>query len=581
MQYKVSFALSMFGSFFVTLIEVAGIWALFECFGALPNWSLAEVCVFYGVVNMAFALAEVVSTGFASFGPFFVKTGEFDRLLLRPRSAALQLLGIELSLRCVGRLAQGLVVLIWGLANVEQSVGVTTILLIVFALAGGMCLFIGLFVFQAVLSFWTVESLEVMNVLTYGGVESAQFPLRIYHPLFRRFFTFVVPVGNAVRVPGVDAVRGGRLSWPGARHVPICRHSSLHVHGELSMRFDVGVGVGVGVGGGGVRVGGRWVCRLGMFCVVLAMSSPATAADFDEWLGGLRQDALAAGIREATVDAALTGLTPDERVLGFDRRQPEFVQSQGDYLKARVGPRVDAGRERLRQHRAPLARVGDAYGVEPRYLVAIWGLETSFGRHQGTYSIVRSLATLAHDPRRSAFFRRQLMSALVILDEGHVDPDAFVGGWAGAMGQSQFMPSTFLNYAVDDDKDGRKDIWTSKRDVWASIANYLQRHNWVPGLHWGESVDLPAGFEFAAVKAESVEPGCRALRYHSRQLPASAWRQRGFAVSEFESDVGLTLIEPVAQADNFLVSANFRAILAYNCANKYALSVGLLADSLR
>jgi ABC-2 type transport system permease protein len=193
MQYRASFAMMAAGHLCITAIEILGIWVLFERFGALGSWRLAEVAVFYGVVHIAFALAEATARGFDVF-PQLVRSGEFDRVLLRPRSAALQIAAREWQLMRVGRLAQGLGVLGWALLALDLPLGPARLALLTFAVLGGMALFYGLFVLQATLSFWTVDSLELVNTLTYGGTETAQFLLSIYRPWFRRFFTFVVPL---------------------------------------------------------------------------------------------------------------------------------------------------------------------------------------------------------------------------------------------------------------------------------------------------------------------------------------------------------------------------------------------------
>jgi ABC-2 type transport system permease protein len=194
MQYRMSFLMSATGQLISTFIEVAAIWALFSRFGNLEFWRLEEVCLFYGVVNISFALADAVSTGFDVFGPQYIKTGNFDRLLLRPRPIVLQLLGHELALRRAGRLIQGLAVFLWGASQLNLDWSLMNYLLLVFTILGGMALFSGLLVFQATLSIWTVESLEIMNTLTYGGVQTAQYPLSIYESWFRKFFTFIVPL---------------------------------------------------------------------------------------------------------------------------------------------------------------------------------------------------------------------------------------------------------------------------------------------------------------------------------------------------------------------------------------------------
>jgi len=193
MQYRASFLMMVLGNFFMSAIEFVGIWALFARFGSLRAWTLPEVALFYGIINVAFGISEGFARGFDVFAGM-IKRGDFDRLLVRPRSTFLQILGLDLRLTRVGRVFQGLVVLLWGAAALEVVWSPSRILLMTGAIAGGTCLFCGLRVLEATLAFWTVESLEIMNVLTYGGVETAQYPLTIYRPWFRRFFTFVIPL---------------------------------------------------------------------------------------------------------------------------------------------------------------------------------------------------------------------------------------------------------------------------------------------------------------------------------------------------------------------------------------------------
>ena len=193
MQYRASFLMMAFGNFLITAIEFVGIWALFARFGSLRAWTLPEVALFYGIINIAFGLSEGLARGF-DLCAGMVKRGEFDRVLLRPRSTFLQVLGADCQLMRAGRVVQGLVVLAWGSAALDVVWSPARILLLVGAMAGGACLFCGLRVLEATLAFWTVESIELMNILTYGGVETAQYPLTIYRPWFRRLFTFVVPL---------------------------------------------------------------------------------------------------------------------------------------------------------------------------------------------------------------------------------------------------------------------------------------------------------------------------------------------------------------------------------------------------
>ncbi|MDE0055526.1 MAG: ABC-2 family transporter protein [Gammaproteobacteria bacterium] len=209
LQYRMSFLMETLGNFLNSAIELAGIWVLFDRFGDLAGWSFAEVAFFYGTVNCTFATAELLTTGFDHFGTLYVKTGDFDRLLLRPRSTVLQLTGHELSLRRIGRLLPGLVVVIAAWAALDLPLEPARVVLLSFALAGGVAFFFALMMLQATMCFWTTESLELMNVLTHGGVETASYPLPIFHRVFRRFFTYVIPLAcvgyfPVVAVLGVD-----------------------------------------------------------------------------------------------------------------------------------------------------------------------------------------------------------------------------------------------------------------------------------------------------------------------------------------------------------------------------------------
>ena len=322
-----------------------------------------------------------------------------------------------------------------------------------------------------------------------------------------------------------------------------------------------------------------------LFFLLLLVSGPVVAANqsFADWIKDIKQQALAKGIRPQTA-AVLDNLKPDERVIGFDRHQPEFVQTFQQYLNARVtDAKIRQARREYRENSKTLEAIGDKYGVDPAYIVSFWGLESGFGEHQGTYSVVRSLATLAYDQRRRAYFTSQLFAALKILDEGHISPDKFVGGWAGAMGQNQFMPSAFLNYAQDYDGDGRKNIWSDQEDVWASIANYLKLNGWKKGAGWGLQVMLPKHIDLDALKPEKVRGGCTAYKEQTRRLPVAEWRELGLKgdFGDAKQNRYALVVPDKGSRIAYLAGGNYDAILAYNCANKYAVSIGMLADLIR
>ena len=306
---------------------------------------------------------------------------------------------------------------------------------------------------------------------------------------------------------------------------------------------------------------------------------------FDEWLAGLRAEALAAGISPKTVEAALATVeAPEEVVVTRDRTQPERVQTLDEYLEQRLGTRtVRTARDLAGGHRALLSRVADRFGVPAPVLVAVWGLESNFGRFTGTYPTVAALATLAYDPRRSTLFRTELIEALRILDRGLVDLDDMKGSWAGAMGQPQFMPSSYLRHAVDFDEDGRPDIWQSEADVFASIANYLANAGWVEGERWGREVRVPRQVMDRLDREVPMRAsGCGAIRQITVDRPLAAWQALGVRLAGGadlpRADMTASLVR--GQNRNFLVYRNYLALLDYNCSNAYGISVGLLSDRL-
>jgi membrane-bound lytic murein transglycosylase B len=322
-------------------------------------------------------------------------------------------------------------------------------------------------------------------------------------------------------------------------------------------------------------------------------SSPAAAQDppavqlpapvpFAEWLAQLRQDALARGIRQEVVDAALTGIEPLPVVTERDRAQPERTLTIDEYLRRRVdGKTVRSARQMASRHARLLSKVSAQYGVPRGFIVSIWGLESNFGRFSGVRPTVTALATLAYDNRRAAMFRQELFAALEILDKGDIDLERMKGSWAGAMGQPQFMPSSYLKYAEDYDQDGRRDIWSSEPDVFASIANYLKQRGWEPGKLWGRAVRLPKG---GAAKIEEAVPlrtvGCEAMRQMSEGRALSRWRALGVTTASGaalpKSDMVASLVR--AGSRSYLVYDNYSVLLDYNCAHAYALAVSLLAD---
>lgn len=300
----------------------------------------------------------------------------------------------------------------------------------------------------------------------------------------------------------------------------------------------------------------------------------AETPDFGQWLEGLREEALGAGISPATLEAALAGIEPIPRVIELDRRQPELTWTLEQYMTRIVSEeRVARGREKLREHGALLEQVSKKYGVPARFLTALWGIETNYGQTSGGFQVIPALATLAYDGRRSAFFRKELLLALRIVDQGHVTPERMMGSWAGAMGQMQFMPSTFTGYAVDGNGDGKIDLWGSREDAFASAANYLSRMGWDGARTWGRAVRVPPGLDRSVVSLEV-------------RKPLEEWQALGVrrtSGADLPEAPGLTasLIQPDGPATPaYLVYDNFRTILRWNRSQFFGIAVGTLADRI-
>jgi membrane-bound lytic murein transglycosylase B len=302
-----------------------------------------------------------------------------------------------------------------------------------------------------------------------------------------------------------------------------------------------------------------------------AVRANAAPASFQTFLAGLRTEAQRAGISAATLDRAFAGVQPNQKVLERDRHQPEFTMTWAQYRALLItDQRIANGRAAYRQNSALLDRVRDRFAVDPGVIVGIWGLESSFGTGMGDFHVVEALATLAWEGRRASFFRGELMAALRILDHGDVTPARMLGSYAGAMGQPQFMPSSYLRYAVDFEGHGRRDIWTSRPDVLGSIANYLAGSGWRTGEPWGQAVTLPANYAAASSGRDSR----RAVGEWMRQGVRAA-DGRAFARPDAQAAV---LLPDGPGGEAFLVYGNFTAIRRYNPSDFYALVVGLLGD---
>jgi membrane-bound lytic murein transglycosylase B len=306
--------------------------------------------------------------------------------------------------------------------------------------------------------------------------------------------------------------------------------------------------------------------------------------EFSAWLTDLVADARSRGFSDELIAQTLSGLEPLPHVVQADRNQAELNPGFSRYLSSRLTQAtIRQGRAMATQHRTLLNRIETQYGVPRRFLVAIWGLETRYGRVTGRTPVFQALATLAWEPRRADYFRNELFNALTMVDRRHIDARSMTGSWAGAMGQTQFMPSSYLQYAVDFDSDGRRDIWKSTPDALASIANYLKGYGWSDDYTWGREVRVSSEAK-ARIDAELAKrpEGCFAIRNMTERVPLARWRALGVTRADGgplpEADVHAGLVDVGER--KFLVYPNYDAILGYNCAHYYALSVALLGDAI-
>jgi membrane-bound lytic murein transglycosylase B len=310
-----------------------------------------------------------------------------------------------------------------------------------------------------------------------------------------------------------------------------------------------------------------------VFSIFFAQAAQAQQT-FPQWLAQLKIDAYNQGVRPTTLERVMPQITLDTEVIELDARQPEKKKTFADYLRGTLPPsRIAQGKELLTEHDQLLKQIEKLYGIPAELIVALWGIESSFGDNMGEFSVLDSLATLAYEGRREEFFRNQLIEALHILDEEAIAPESFTGSWAGAMGQCQFMPSTYRAYAVDYDRDGKRDIWWSESDVFASIANYIKAEGWNGAHRWGVEV----------ARSTSIPSQMMGLE---KGYPVSYFHKHGITTLSGESlghpDQIAYLIEPDgSQGPRFLVFENFKALMKWNRSTYFAVTVGLFADAIK
>ncbi|MFN0024472.1 MAG: lytic murein transglycosylase [Parvularculaceae bacterium] len=309
--------------------------------------------------------------------------------------------------------------------------------------------------------------------------------------------------------------------------------------------------------------------------VLLAPAALAEDQSFEDWLEGFRSEAAAAGVRTDVIDAAFDGVVMNPRVVELNDNQPEFARSVWDYIDSAVSAkRITEGRAGVAENAELLARVEAEFGVDREIIGAIWGLESSYGAVMGDHDVIGALATLGWKGRRTGYGREQLIGALKILQNGYADRGQLRGSWAGAMGQTQFIPTTYLVYAIDHGGDGKRDIWSDLDDVFASTANYLRASNYRRGAPWGFEVTLPPGFDHALADVDVTKAVIEWAGAGVAGVNANLGR-------DYDPNLRARILLPAgAKGPAFLVFENFEAILKYNRSTSYALAVGLLADHL-
>jgi len=305
---------------------------------------------------------------------------------------------------------------------------------------------------------------------------------------------------------------------------------------------------------------------------VMSTSLFAAAQNWNQWFSEVRKEALSQGISPQLFDEAFAGMhEPSRKVKGLSRSQPEHRLTFEKYRNSRVDNyRIAIGRKELDRNHELLTNIGKEFGVDPCFIVSFWGMESSYGSYMGNFPVIKSLATLAYESNRPEFFRKELFLALHILNDGHVSLEKFKGEWAGASGQPQFLPSSWMKYAVDYDGDGRKNIWDSKPDVFASIANYMKKNGWKANQPWAITVKLPANFDMNLEGKKIVKP-------------TSEWNDMGVRTQSGEPlpfpELQASIVKPLG-GPVFLIYPNYRMILRYNNSIYYAGAVGYLADKI-
>ncbi len=309
---------------------------------------------------------------------------------------------------------------------------------------------------------------------------------------------------------------------------------------------------------------------------------------FKQYVIELKEAALVQGFNQNLIDESFTNVKFHKRAVAADRKQPEKVETLDTYLPKRIPAwKVDKARALFKEHEEILTKIGKDYSVQPRFIVALWGLETNFGKFTGGYNVISALSTLAYEGRREAFFKKQLWAALTILKEGHIKIDDMKGSWAGAMGQNQFMPTSFLGYAVDGDGDGKKDIWQNQVDIFASMANYLQKEGWNNNLTWGRQVNLPENFDTSLAIPQNTGSRRNWLKAWAKtEKKLSEWQALGIRRTDDTNlpnvDITAALVFPDGTNGRaYLAYDNYKSLMHWNLSYYFVSSVGHLSDQIK
>ena len=313
-----------------------------------------------------------------------------------------------------------------------------------------------------------------------------------------------------------------------------------------------------------------------------------TEEGFQQYVVELKAEALTQGFKQSLIDESFAKVKFHKRAVAADRKQPEKVETLDTYLPKRVPSwKINKARTLYKEHQEILTKIGQDYAVQPRFIVALWGLETNFGKFTGGYNVVSALSTLAYEGRREAFFKKQLWAALTILDEGHIKITDMKGSWAGAMGQNQFMPTSFLAYAVDGDGDGKKDIWQNQTDIFASMANYLQKEGWNDDLTWGRQVKLPLNFDTSLAIPRNTGSRKNWLKaWGETEKTLAQWQALGVRRTDGTNLPNVNIKAALVFPDDengraYLAYDNYKSLMHWNLSYYFVSSVGHLSDRIK